>query len=109
MKPRRLAACTGVATAALALLWPVASEACAVCFGGSGRSRLAFFETTVLMSLLPLGLIGSGLWWLRRGGGLLAGEFEERDATSPPETPDSVPTAQGPGDAPTAEASRSGS
>lgn len=66
--------------AAACCLWPAAADACPVCFSGSDRSRLAFFGTTVLMSLLPLGLIGSGLWWLRRRGGAgLAGEFRERD------------------------------
>jgi hypothetical protein len=67
----------------LGLLAPAASDACPVCFSGSDRSRLAFFGTTILMSLLPLGLIGSGLWWLRRRAGEdLSDEFQDRDSSS---------------------------
>jgi len=91
MKPRQVSLWARMALVAWGLLWPVASHACAVCFSGSVRSRLAFFGTTVVMSLLPLGLIGSGLWWLRRGGGWLAGEFEDRDAYAPPQVEASAP------------------
>jgi len=65
----------------LGSLWPAWCQACPVCFSGSRRIRLAFFGTTILLSLLPLGMIGGGLVWLRRGAGeFLAGEFEDRDA-----------------------------
>ena len=64
----------------LATLWPALAHACPVCFSVSPRSRLAFFATTVFLSLLPLGLIGGGVWWLRRiGGPGLAEEFVDRD------------------------------
>jgi hypothetical protein len=64
------------------LLAPAVGDACPVCFSGSDRSRLAFFGTTILMSLLPLGLIGSGLWWLRRRAGEdLGDEFQDRDSS----------------------------
>lgn len=68
---------------AVAALWPALALACPVCGGGgdSPRTQAAFFNTTILLSLLPLGLIGGGLWWLRRDAGdSLAGEFEEREA-----------------------------
>jgi hypothetical protein len=69
------------------VLWPSVSQACAVCVGGSDRSNAAFFDATIVMSVLPLGMIGGGLWWLRRrGGDLLSKEFEERDDL-PPEGP----------------------
>ena len=66
--------------AALAALWPMTANACAVCFSGSPRIRIAFFNTTILLSLLPLGMIFGGLWYLRRAGKLrLAEEFTESD------------------------------
>jgi len=40
---------------------------------------------TIVMSLLPLGMIGTGVLWLRRGGrSFLGDEFEDRDAYTPP-------------------------
>lgn len=38
--------------------------ACATCFSGDGRG--AFLATTALLSLLPLALIGGGVWWVYR-------------------------------------------
>ena len=69
----------GIGAALLALL-PALALACPVCGGGgdSPRSQAAFFNTTILLSLLPLGMIGGGVWWLR--GKAQDGEFEERDA-----------------------------
>ena len=73
----RLAAAT---LAVLVALWPVAAHACAVCFSGSPRIRVAFFNTMILLSLLPLGMIFGGLWYLRRAGKVrLAEEFTESD------------------------------
>jgi hypothetical protein len=66
-------------------LFPAAALACAVCGGGgdSPRTQAAFFDTTILLSLLPLGLIGGGVLWLKRDGrDFLNGEFEDRDAFS---------------------------
>ena len=76
----------GLAAFVLSVLLPAVSQACPMCFTGSERSRIAIFRMTIFMSLLPLGMIGTGVLWLRRGGrGLLAGEFEDRDAYPPPE------------------------
>ena len=53
----------------LALVWltiavfPDAAAACSVCYGGADESRKAFLFTTVLLSLLPISMIG-GLAWL---------------------------------------------
>jgi hypothetical protein len=53
----------------LALVWftiavfPDAAAACSVCYGGAEESRKAFLFTTVLLSLLPISMIG-GLAWL---------------------------------------------
>ena len=74
---RRLARAAAVVAA---LLWPAVGHACAVCFSGSPKVRLAFFNTTLLLTLLPLALIVGGLAWLRRSGRVvLADEFEESD------------------------------
>lgn len=45
---------------------PKAALACPVCWNPREDSRLAFFWTAVLMSLLPLGLTGGLIFWLRR-------------------------------------------
>jgi hypothetical protein len=89
---KRLVPLAAACVLTLSALVPSTSGACPVCFSGSQRVRSAFYNTTVFMSLLPLGMIGGGLLWLRRRGrGILAGEFEERDAWSPdaagPEAP----------------------
>jgi len=73
---------------ALGTLWPAIALSCPVCGGGgdSPRSQLAFFNTTILLSLLPLGMIGGGVLWLRHDArDFLSGEFEERDAHPPAE------------------------
>ena len=49
------------------LLIPGLSEACSVCMGGrEDESRLAFEWMTLFMTVTPLALVGSVLWWLRR-------------------------------------------
>ncbi len=47
---------------------PELAHACAVCFDANDKTRLAFFATTVFMSLLPLGMIAGMFVWLRRRG-----------------------------------------
>ena len=59
---------------ALAILWllwcavltPDAALACSVCYAGAEESRKAFLFTTVLLSLLPIGMIGTLAWWVWR-------------------------------------------
>jgi len=66
--------------AAAALLAPAPALACAACAAGSDSNR-TFFIMTIVMSLLPLMLIGAGLWWIaRHARERLQGEFEERDS-----------------------------
>lgn len=49
------------------LALPRAAEACAVCTGGENeQSAIAFRYATAVLSLLPIGLIGGGMLWLRR-------------------------------------------
>jgi len=50
----------------LGVLAPQISEACAVCFSGRDENRLAFILTTILLTALPLIMIGGMLLWLRR-------------------------------------------
>ena len=62
------------------LALPGVVHACAVCGAAVDRNRSAFLGTTILLSLLPLALIGAGLWWVgRRAGGHPSGELTERD------------------------------
>ncbi len=69
-----------VGALAVLCLWTCPVHACAVCVTASERNRLAFFFTTIFLTLLPLGLIVAGLFWLsRHAKGLLAAEFEDRD------------------------------
>jgi hypothetical protein len=61
----KLALAVTISTAAL--LVPRLAAACAVCFTGrEDETRIAFIATTVLLSALPILLIGSLVWWLRR-------------------------------------------
>lgn len=50
-------------------LAPADAWACAVCFSGvagSEETRIAFTVSTAGMTFLPLILIGSVAWWIRR-------------------------------------------
>ena len=50
--------------ALLALAEP--AFACAVCFDANEETRTAFIATTIVLSLLPLGLMGGFIYWLWR-------------------------------------------
>jgi hypothetical protein len=101
---RWLAWRSGGVFAALVLIagGPTIAHACASCTGGDGpRAQTAFLGATVFMTLLPLGLIGAGILWLKRGGReWLAREFDDRDAWTPSKDPktavDSAPVAPAP-------------
>jgi hypothetical protein len=86
----------GLVTLALILL-PAAAEACAVCGAAAERNRAAFLGTTIFLSLLPLGMIGGGLYWLRkRGREFWGAEFEDRDTPAEDSGRDPAP-AERPG------------
>jgi len=86
-----------LAVAAALLLLPELASACAVCFGNEEENRAAFILTTVLLSVLPLALIGSL--------GLYLWSHHRREARQPGSAGAS---AQSSGTAPAA-AARSGS
>ena len=66
--------------ALILVVLPEAAHACAVCGAAVDRNKSAFVGTTILLSLLPLALIGAALWWVaRHAGGHLAGELAERE------------------------------
>jgi hypothetical protein len=49
------------------VLVPRLAAACAVCFAGrSDEARVAFVATSGLLTVLPLLMIGSLVWWLFR-------------------------------------------
>ena len=51
----------------LAFALPSAAQACSVCSAADeGAVRGAFLMTTVLLSVLPLFMVGGFAWWLRR-------------------------------------------
>jgi high-affinity Fe2+/Pb2+ permease len=71
-----------LAASALVALAPGAAQACAVCFSGEEESgRIAYLTTTLLMSALPLGMIGGLVWWLRRRAAELRGDYQARSAS----------------------------
>ena len=57
---------------ALVLAWlaiaasPDSASACSVCYGGGEESRKAFLFTTLLLSMLPITMIGGLAWWVWR-------------------------------------------
>ena len=52
--------------AVLALATPGASVACSVCGGGTADNRIEFILTTALLTFMPMLLIGSIVYGLRR-------------------------------------------
>ena len=52
--------------ATLILLMPKLALACAVCFDPNEASNDAFMWSTIFLSLLPLAVIGTVVWWVFR-------------------------------------------
>ncbi len=75
----KLALAVMISTAVL--LAPRLAAACAVCFTGrADETRIAFLATTGLLSALPILLIGSLVWWLRRRAHHIRDEHERASA-----------------------------
>jgi len=63
-----------------------------VCGGGNPANRFAFFVSTMVLSLLPLGLLLGGFLWLKsRLRASFPDEFTERDAVPATAPASSVP------------------
>ena len=77
-----------VLTVVLGLGVPAMAHACAVCFSGSPRVREAFFNMTIMLSLVPLALLFVGAWALRRASGMVPSEeFAVTDNSLAPAEP----------------------
>ncbi len=78
-------------TALAVLLLASPALACSVCGGGNPANRLAFFLSTIALSVLPLGLFAGGILWLRsKLRDQLADEFLDRDTLVISPEPSSV-------------------
>lgn len=85
MRRRRILA---TLLAAVLTALPAIALACPSCGVGNGRNKMAFFVTTVFLTLLPLSLIGAGLFWLaRKGRAFIGSEFRESDEDAPAAAP----------------------
>ena len=51
---------------AVVLMVPQSVLACAVCFGGEDDNRQAFIDTTVILTVAPLIIVGLFIWMLIR-------------------------------------------
>jgi len=49
----------------VSLAWLAPAWACAVCGAGQGNDQGAYLEMSIVLSLMPLVLIGGVAWWVR--------------------------------------------
>ena len=77
--PRRALAVFAFALAASALA-PAIARACAVCAGRDESLGWVMFVSSLALSMLPLALIGGGVWYLRRRARQLAVAEEAEEA-----------------------------
>lgn len=66
MSTRILIALMSLAAITCVVVTPASAFACAVCFDANDESREAFVNMTILLSLLPLGIIGGTIFYLWR-------------------------------------------
>lgn len=77
MRRRRLFAAL---LAAVLTSLPAIAAACPTCGVGNGRNKMAYFLTTIFLSLLPLAFIGGVMLWIVRSSrSFIASEFRESD------------------------------
>lgn len=57
---------SALALAVWLLARPELAWACATCFDPNDQNRQAFLDTTIFLSLLPLALIGGGVYYAYR-------------------------------------------
>ena len=66
---------------AVAVATPRLAAACAVCMGGvGGGTQQAFAKGSLFLSVLPLAVIGTAVWYLRRRAKAIEREANERRA-----------------------------
>lgn len=66
---------------AIAVATPRLAEACSVCLGGTGGgTSRAFAIGTLFLSVLPLAVIGTAVWYFRRRAKQIEREENERRA-----------------------------
>ena len=63
MSMKRIAAAAAFAFSALPAQRAVA---CAVCFSGRDESRVMYLLTTIFMTLIPIAVLGVGIYWVVR-------------------------------------------
>lgn len=69
----------------LLLVLPEVVYACPVCFDASDENRRAFLATAVMLTVLPLGMVGGiGLWMRRRFNEIDEAEDGSQDQDAPP-------------------------
>ncbi len=65
LSARRFPAAIFLAAGSL-FMFPSSARACAVCFDLADRAREAYYETTVLLLIVPFAFLGGIGFWLRR-------------------------------------------
>jgi heme exporter protein D len=64
-------------------LAPEAGSACSLCLASqSAETRYAFLWTTGFLSVLPLGMVGLAVWWVRRRAREQSQRESAREATA---------------------------
>ena len=61
------------ATLLVLMFLPATGWTCAVCVGGNEPNRMAFIFTTILLTIVPLVVVGCAVRWIQK-------RAEERDA-----------------------------
>jgi len=67
----------------LLTLAPELAHACPGCIDLKTKNRVAFFGTTIVLSLLPLGMVGGMAAWLRRRAKKLTSENGDQGPGTP--------------------------
>lgn len=67
-----------LAALALVVALPDVAHACPVCFDASDENRMAFLTTAILLTFLPLGMVGGVGLWIRKRARVL----DEEDAAA---------------------------
>lgn len=61
------------------MVMPSVVHACAVCSDGEKQNAMAFFWTTVLLTALPLGLLGGIIRWVQKRSKAMEADRLESD------------------------------